>query len=377
MVSIGNLLDSSLINEVIAKQILHTDSLSESLDLSSVLNVESIDIGYGLVKFSNGFDKKGELKFKSFPSRVAKEPATEFTGFHFAKRDTVKVETPGVTWEVGPDSPTIASKSETRVLHDDYVNTEQYKILLKGALAYIGKQEIDLLVLGLPVSNMGKESDAIAFAKGTHKINSELTVTVKDVVVVPQPLGALYNYSMRCDNVQKLMKTNTVVLDAGYHTFDFLTAKGLQINFERSDARPGGMFSILKAMSESIEEETGVKYKDYNEIDQCLDLANYTPENSRGSLYIYDKEVPLEKHVKKTRPIIIENINFLKSTVQDTTDISTIILSGGPGVVFRNEVSKAFPNQNLIVMSDGIYSNCRGYAIWGYLVLLAKLLQKA
>lgn len=356
----------SVIDPNVVRSILNLQELPEFKE-PVTLNVEAIDIGYGVTKFTRGFNKKGEPEFFSFPSLVPRAPMNDMSGFHFMKRDTKRIDFGGVTWEIGPDCYQVASKNDVRALHDDFINTEQYKVLLKGALAYIGKTEIDYLVLGLPVSNMSKEKEAIEYAKGTHELGDGLTVNVKNVLVVPQPLGALYNYAITGGEFERLMQTNSLVLDGGYHTVDFLTTKGLQINATRSGARPGGMHSILRAISNSIQTKEGIDFDDLNEIDTRLDLANYTPENSKRTLYVYGKEIGLEEHVRNTAPVIGENINFLINRVQDTKDIAQIILAGGPSVVFKNGIKKAFKNNKIIILKDGVYSNCRGFLFWGLL----------
>lgn len=338
------------------------------------LNVQALDVGYGFTKFTTGVDKKGEPIFKSFPSLVPRAPMNDMAGEHFMTRDTIRIEHGGTEWEVGPDCYDIASKNDVRALHDDFINTEQYKVLFKAALAYMDTTEIDLLVLGLPVSYMSKKEEAITFAKGTHAVAGK-EIVVKDVIVVPQPLGALYNHAITSDQFERLLQTNSLIIDPGYHTFDFLTTRGLQINPTRSGARPGGMHSILKAIQNSINTKEGVVFDDLNLIDTHLDLANYRPDNTKRSLYIYGKEVPLEDHVKNTGPVISENINYLINTVQDTKDIAQIVVAGGPGKVFEKGLRKAFPHNDIMLIDDGIYTNCRGFFFWGLLTTYAKAIK--
>lgn len=364
---------TSVIKPEIIKRLLNLKELP-SFDKEPNLVVRALDVGYGFTKFMKGIDSKGQPFFNSFPSLVPRAPMNDMAGEHFMKRDTLRIEHGGTEWEVGPDCYDIASKNDVRALHDDFVNTEQYKVLFKAALVYMEVSEIDILVLGLPVSNMDRKDDAIAYAKGTHKVGDK-EIHVKDVIVVPQPLGALYNYAITGNQFERLMQTNSLILDPGYHTFDFLTTNGLKINSSRSGARPGGMHSILRAIQNSIKTSLGVVFDDLNLIDSQLDLANYTPENSKRSLFIYGNEVPLEDHVKNTGPVISENINFLINTVQDTMDISQIVISGGPGKVFEKGLKKAFPHNQVIIIDDGIYTNCRGFYFWGLLTAYAKAVQ--
>lgn len=364
---------TSVINPEILLKLMKLKELPvfpESVDL----NVQALDVGYGFTKFTKGVNKDGTPKFLSFPSLVPRAPMNDMAGEHFMTRDTIRIEHGGTEWEVGPDCYDVASKNDVRALHDDFINTEQYKVLFKAALAYMDTDEIDILVLGLPVSYISRKEEAIAFAKGVHEVAGK-KIKVHDVMVVPQPLGALYNHAINGSIFDRLLQTNSLILDPGYHTFDFLTTRGLQINPTRSGARPGGMHSILKAIQNSINTKEGVVFDDLNLIDTHLDLANYQPENTKRSLYIYGKEVPLEDHVKNTGPVISENINFLINTVQDTKDIAQIVVAGGPGKVFEKGLRKAFPHNDIILIDDGIYANCRGFFYWGLLSAYAKALK--
>jgi len=366
----SKVLREKYVDDMIIKSLFRVDKLPEK---EIPLNVEAADIGYGYVKVTQGVDEDGNIRFKSFPSIVPRAPMSDMSGSFFVERDTIKINSAGTEYEVGPDCADIASKKDVRALHGNFINTEQYKVLFLAALHYIGKEEIDCLVLGLPVSNMSMEQDAIKFAKGKHTVGGK-DILVKDVLVVPQPLGLLYNHALSSGEFERYMNTNTVVIDPGFHTFDFLTTNGLRINANRSGAREGGMHSVLKEIADSLR-RANIDFDDLNAIDKHLDLASYGPKNSQRSLLVYGEEIELVEHIKNTAPVISENINHLINVVQDTKDISQILLGGGPSPVFQKGIKKGFPNNKIIVSNDGIFANAKGFLLWGMLKMYASAIK--
>jgi len=362
----------SVISDEVLKHFLKTDNLT---DFDQDLVIEAIDIGYGYTKYTSGIDAKGNVSCDLFPSIAALSPQENLSGEFFVTRDTKKIEIGGTTWEVGPEVSQIASKNDVRALHDNFVNSEQWKVLFLGALSYIDKTEIDLLVLGLPVSNMDKSDAMKEIAIGTHTVGDK-TFLVKDVLVVPQPLGALYNHAIRSDNFTRFSKTTTLIIDPGFLTFDFLVTKGFAVNAHRSGARPGGMSNILNAIATSISKELDTTYDDLNEIDDALDLKNYGGVKKERPIYIYGQEVDLIPHIKNTVPVIESSLNYMLTKISDSKDIAQVIMAGGPNKIFDKSIKKQFARHdaqgNIMTLPDGIYANVTGFLLWGMMVSYGK-----
>jgi plasmid segregation protein ParM len=352
----------SKISEEILRAYLKTSDLSYASDQEH--NIVAIDIGYGYTKYSAGFDDSGVMKCNLFPSVVAISPQENFSGGFFVERNTVKIEHGGTVWECGEDIFDIASKSDVRALHENFIHSEQWKILFYGALMYAGTTEIDMLVLGLPVSNMRKDAEMAKMAQGTHVING-VSYNVKSVKVVPQPLGAMYNHAINCNDFARFSQTNTLIIDPGFLTFDFLVTKGFSVNAHRSGARPGGMSSILNAISTSVSRELDIDYDDANEIDKALDLKNYDGPKDARPVYIYGKEINLTDHIRATKPVIDTSLNFMQNKIGDSKDIFQIIMGGGPNIIFASSIQKQFPKHNVVTIDDGIFGNVKGFMYIG------------
>lgn len=335
--------------------------------LSGEVVISAIDIGYGYTKYTTGIGADGKVECDLFPSIAPMSPQEDLSGEFFVSRDTKKILSGGVVWEVGPDVYEITTRNDVRALHENYTQTEQWKVLFLGALAYQGHKEIDYLVLGLPVSNMSKKAEIEKVAKGTHTIG-DVTVTVHNVMVVPQPLGSLYNYAINSGDFTRFQQTNTLIIDPGYLTFDFLVTKGFAVNPHRSGARPGGMSSILNAIASSIAQTMSVDYDDLNQLDVALDLKNYGGVKGSRPIYIYGEEVDLNDHIKNTVPVIDSSLNFMLNKAGDSKDIAQIIMAGGPNKIFEKSVSRQFPRHKILNMDDGIFSNVIGFYLWGLMV---------
>lgn len=351
---------------------LKLHSVPESVSGSAVIS--AIDIGYGYTKYTTSVGKNGKIECDLFPSIAPISPHEDLSGEFFMSRDTKKIESGGVVWEVGPDVYEITTRNDVRALHDNFVNSEQWKVLFLGALAYQGNPEIDYLILGLPVSNMSKREEMEKMAKGTHQIG-DFKVVIHNVMVVPQPLGALYNYAVRSGDFDRFSKTNSLVIDPGYLTFDFLVTKAFSVNAHRSGARPGGMSSILGAIASSIAQEKNVEYDDLNQLDVALDLKNYSGVKEDRHIYIYGEKVDLNGHIKNTAPVIDSSLNFMLNKIGESKDIAQLIMAGGPNKIFERSIKKQFPHHKLITLEDGIYSNVIGFMLWGMMVAIGNAIK--
>lgn len=361
-----------MIPETVLQHFLKTQSLP---DFDGDLCVRAIDVGYGYTKFIKDISPTGKIETGIFPSMAVLSPMEDLSGEFFVQRDTIKIDSGGTVWEVGPDIFDLASKNEVRALHENYISSEQWKVLFLGALAYMDCAVIDVLVLGLPVSHMKSKDQLTKIAAGIHRVGDK-EYTVKQVMVIPQPLGSLYSHIIESDNFDRFLNTNTLIVDPGYLTFDFLVTKGLSVNAVRSGARPGGMNAVLSTIAASISAELNISYDDLNEIDHALNLKEYSGQQKNRPIYVYGNEVNLSAHIAKTKTVIDTSMNFLINKIVDGKDISQIIMTGGPNVIFERSIKANFPNNTIHTTKNGIFANVLGYLYWGLMVAYGLELQK-
>lgn len=319
--------------------------------------IRSIDIGFGFTKYNKMVD--GELVYDSFISLAPRSSKIESLDM-LNDRETVVVNIDGSEYEVGPDSYLLESVDSTRTLNEQYINTTQYKALFYGALTYINEEVIDLLIVGLPVSNFKTQNQKLQESmKGLHKINNEKTVEVKNVLVVMQPMGAL-KYCLVDEELAKLdldlKDSNNLIIDPGFFTFDFVMASGSKMIEKKSDSPAGGVNRVLTAIAESITNKIGKKYENYNAIDKGL---------RKRKLKIAGKDEDLLEHIKNTRSIIESPIIHMKNIVGDGADIDNILLVGGGASIFEKTIKEYYPDHKIIKLADSNLVNVKGYQAIG------------
>jgi len=319
--------------------------------------VRALDLGSGWVKFNKLVD--GKLAYQSFPSLAPRSTGRDLSVSLLGKRETVTVNVEGTAYEVGPDSADLDSNDSTRNLNDQFIYSDAYRAVFYGALHYMGESVIDLLVVGLPLTTIHRANDLKALCLGEHKINDTTTVTVKDVLVLPQPMGGMYyclSQREKREEFEFLDEETNLLIDPGYLTFDFLVANGVKINDARSSAHPGGVSKILRAICESLSNKFGVKYDNLAAVDKALE---------RRRIKINGKAEDLLEHIKFAKPSIEGSVNFLRNIAGDGADIDNIILFGGGQHIFAKTILSYYKNHTVYVLGDSQYANVKGYQAAG------------
>ncbi len=316
--------------------------------------VRAGDIGWGYTKYLK-IDEEGNVQFLSFPSLAPRASGHDMSAGLLGRRDTVVVTVEGTDYEVGPDSSDLDINDSTRNLNDQYIFTDQYKALFYGMLSYMGEDEIDLLVLGLPVSGLNLIQDLRKMSVGKHQITKDKEVNVKDVLILPQPLGALYHCMSMSETDERfefLDEETNLIIDPGFLTFDFLTTSGSRVVENRSGAHPGGVSKILRSIANSISEKFDIKYDDLSAIDKAL---------TRRKLKVNGKREDLADHIKNTRSVIEGSVNYMKNMIGDGSNIDNIILVGGGSDVFKKTIELFYKNHEIIYIEDPQMANVKGY----------------
>lgn len=328
-------------------------------NLESAPIIRSLDLGFGFTKYSK--KENDEIVFKDFPSIAPRASKVEDSDLSFLnERDTLVVKVDGSDYEVGPDSLLLESTESTRSLNDQYIFTAQYRALTMGALAYMNEPVIDLLVVGLPVSNYSSHHESLKKSlMGTHQVNDNFSCEIKNVMVIYQPLGGLkYCMSIKSPEFKDrdLANSNNLIIDPGFLTFDFLMSIGNKVIEKKSNAHAGGVSKILNAIGDSISKKIGKKYDNFNAIDKAL---------RRRKIKINGKDEDLLEHIKNTKSVIESPIIYMKNMIGDGSDIDNIILIGGGSSIFERTLKEHYPQHEILVIEEPAFANVKGYQIIG------------
>ncbi len=148
------------------------------MTISNAPVVVAIDLGYGLTKYTRLSRQDGATKvhYDLFPSIAL---GVDRRRYELGEKnsDNVKVVSyKGESFVVGPDvGKRVAGSSDFgRHLDDKYYESAPYHALMRGALAYIGEDRIDVLALGLPVSHFRDPAKAAALRRPTPAVSTSM-----------------------------------------------------------------------------------------------------------------------------------------------------------------------------------------------------------
>lgn len=328
--------------------------------------VRAVDVGYGNTKFTS-LVTSGDIQCGIFPSLAPQASGgPDLAAGLMQRRNTVVVEVDGVKYEVGKDARLAQDSSHGRVLDPDYSMSATHMALIRGAIYYMGQPQIDLLILGLPVNTFEKYSAMLAErVVRKHPVPFRLPngdmeqreVAVRHCRVIPQPIGAFFDYSTRTKTYDRMRSQMNLLIDIGYYTLDWLVADGVKMVNARSGAHNGGMSAILRAMAESIGSKIGEQISDLSILEEAIRTGT-NPS-------FYGKPYDISEHLKIGKAKAEQFVSVLVNKVGSSLDISNIILAGGGAEFFKDVLAEKFPNHDIITTQDPVYANVRGFQCAG------------
>ncbi|MHB8697672.1 MAG: PRTRC system protein D [Sulfuricaulis sp.] len=327
--------------------------------------VRSADVGFGFTKFSKGRDGDGQIRCSAFPSFAPMASVnTDMTGGVVSKRDTVTINIGTNKFEVGYDVEYALDNADTRVLHEGYTRTPEYLALLRGALHYMSVKEIDLLIVGLPVSHLNTNArDLVSRMTGLHNTGNGKTVSVRSVKVIAQPIGGFIDYAWHNDLFDKVDNQMSLIIDPGFFTFDWVVARGIRPIVPRCGHQNGSVSMVLSKIADAISRKFKIHYTDFNQIDRGL---------REGIITVNGETVQLEEFMMEARQAMQRPVTAMMGVIGKRSDINNIVLVGGGATLFQPVISETFPSQKIIVVDDAVYANVRGFQLAGELIMRKK-----
>jgi plasmid segregation protein ParM len=347
----------------------------------------AVDIGFGYTKFSKGNIQEGwALDCQAIPSVAPAVLASQDTlssGGVLAAQATVNVTVGGQRYAVGPDALRAASGLFVRHLDESFFSSPQYLALLRGALYYMDlpqdQADIDCLVVGLPLEvylNKELRSGVAARISGEHRLpsrgdpHSERTVTVRNVHVLPQAMGALISQCQSQRGLGRLADETHLVVDVGYGTLLWVVSEGQTPVASRSGQTMGGVATLLQTIAAQI----GIGLKDnptmLNRLDRAIRDESY-------ELKIDGQVVDIAPYRKQMQVTIGQHLAVLTRSLGHLRDIDNIYLTGGGGLHYLPTLQEAFKNFRIYCEPDRArFDNVRGYQIVAEM-RAAQLLQPA
>lgn len=329
--------------------------------------VRAIDIGYGQTKLVTDRGLYKEMATFSFPSRAPL--ASRIDGISHG-RDTQLVKVNGVQYEVGKDVADAAKDSDVNIRSIDYVKTDTYSALMKGALHYIGQEEIELLVLGLPVSvfDDGKTASLLKqLYTGVVMISDDRAVHIHDVWVVPQPLGGLFDFAFQSSSFHDVKGKQNLIIDPGFYTLDWYGCNGIEKRTNTCGSIPGGVSAYLQELADNFIRHHGINMLLSN-------LARFDEAVRNGEpVKLFGKSWELTPFHDAAYTVIQSFVSSMAAQIGHGANIDNIILVGGGAKLFKRALEAAFPRHIINTLPDPQFSNVRGFQFAGEQVLRQRL----
>jgi len=190
----------------------------------------------------------------------------------------------------------------------------------------------------------------------------DITFEIVDVIVVPQPLGTLYNFvydDKKAELDQKLLSQRALVVDIGWGTTDLAVLE---------ESRVRGTFGFEIGVSDyvaNLQEEVNDKMPEASiyalnphQFDIAL-LESTTVETPFGK---YDLAALSEKHKEIQARRVYEAVMSLGL---EFSKLYRIILTGGGALQYEKYLRQFFNDPRLIIQQDAVTANAKGFHLLG------------
>jgi len=317
-----------------------------------------MDIGYSNLKLAFGDDKQANTQ--SLPVGAGAVELLPLNIMGEVNNDGLCVFINNKEWVAGVEPKRL--QGWVRNLHADYSETDSYKALFYASLLLSEREEIDLLVTGLPVEqalNRDKKEALIQKLKGVHKITPKVMVNVKDVLVVPQPIGAflhtISSLNSNNDFLDDVINGKTIIIDPGFFSVDWVV-------FDKGELKHEFSGTNLKAMSVLIEEIHKTIKRDYGVSSSKEDIEE-TIRTGNNKLYIRSKKVDITPYIQDSANKVAEDaLLAIRTSIRDIeTELNTVVLAGGGAKNYETSVKSVFPDCKIIVSSKPVLANALGF----------------
>lgn len=323
--------------------------------------VLGLDIGYSNLKIAYGDASSTDPTTVLFPAGAApvENMPHRLSG---DEQDYRVVSVNGEKWAVGVEQGRIQSRE--RELHSDYPKTPGYKALFYSALVSSGKEEIDLVVTGLPVSqhlDPGRRNDLAQQLVGRHQVAAKHAVDVKAVKVLPQPAGAYMDLLSSFDEEKLNLVENgrIVVIDPGYFSFDWVL-------IEQGELLTASSGTSTQAMSMILAEVNNLLREDYSES-VGADRIERAIRGGQDSILVVGKSTTLKPYLQRAAERVApQAIAALRKSMRtDSAAVDLVLMTGGGASAYADAAREVFPRCEIVVPKEPVLANARGFFRFG------------
>ncbi|WP_324618528.1 hypothetical protein [Bacillus subtilis] len=263
-------------------------------------------------------------------------------------------------------------------------STHEFKLLANFALGELAKDFEEAtdnilavnVVTGVPSDDFNESSvkDLIKVLNGRHNITIDdvsYTVDVKEVQVIPQSIGTVYNELLDNDghiNPEKeyYLEEETTVVDIGGGTILIDTLKNM--NLASKTQYTTGIYTLYDMIIEKAKDK-GNEYSSLTAYD--LEVILREGNDDKGYYFKPNKNVTLDISdiVKRVRARYTRDlINKINKTIKSTSSTDTMLLTGGgANLVDRDEIVARY--KFALFAENSETANSKGFFKYGKAVM--------
>lgn len=323
--------------------------------------IRAVDVGYGMTKFVVARDEVGGIVCHSFPSVVAPAAGDALGGGAFRRRATLEVAFGGRAYEVGRDVLAATGGHGSRNRDLQFVQSDTYQVLMRGAIKAMRLSAVDLLVLGVPVDRVDAAREHLRRTfTGTVAVDAETTVEVGRVAVLPQPLGALAWCTKTAGRAEETADRVTLIVDAGYFTLDWLVSLGLKLMPQRSGSAPFGVSAVIAEIAGELSRRLGIDVGSlavWERVDRALHAGK--------PLMLEGRPIDLAEYSGTIGFILDQGVQALAASVGSMADIDQVVLVGGGAPLYARALRRVLREHPVLQVERPCFANVQGFQLVG------------
>lgn len=320
-----------------------------------------MDIGYSNLKLvmGEGGSKPVEVLLPAGAGPASKLPTQMSSD---GSETALRISLNGEPWAAGVPADYLEGWS--RDLDADYPASDNYKALFYAALLKTGRQEIDRLVTGLPVSqfqNFERREQLVDRLKGTHAVTSKVSVQVHDVVVLPQPVGAYMNLLSYTDDIDLMEEGRVVVVDPGFYSVDWVAMQGRALRKESSGTSVQAMSRVLEETCRLIVEEMGAGACTSEKLEGAI-------RSGRQNILVFGQRTAFQPFLDQATKVVAgQAMAALKKSMREESNngADIVLLAGGGAAIYGDAAREVFPRSKVIVSANPVMANAQGFWFYG------------
>lgn len=231
---------------------------------------------------------------------------------------------------------------DTLKFSSDRYEMREFRLLATFAIGELAKDFEEakdgilevMVITGIPSKDYNKDSveKLKKVFMGDHQVSIDgisYNVRVKDVKVMNQPIGTIYNEILDFNgNVtdQSYLSETITIVDIGGGTFIVDTLNEMMMDHGMSDTEYTGAIDLYENIRKKLAQAKGFSLSVY-EVEDIL-------RNSKNDEYYYKRNsneiYPITQYVDEIkRQYTTERINRINAIVKDTSIISKFLVTGG------------------------------------------------